>query len=153
MTKRRAIPRVEDEQTDRAIRAVNEMVGELIREQEDIPQTPYGVAQVVPLVTLRAAPNVAIDGSVSNNYRLVLDQNVFIANPTGVKAGQIINISLIQDPTGSRLVTWGDAWLLSGGNDTVSTVADAIDFVSVRVEVVSNDTATVIIGSLSLAHA
>jgi hypothetical protein len=154
MVARKPIPRVEDPVTDRAIRAVGEMVSDLVSAQDDIPQTPYTKAQVVPLVTLRAAPNVSIDGSLSNNFRLVLDQNVKIANPTGVKPGQIINVSVIQDGTGSRLVTFGSAWKFAGGAPTATTTADGIDLISVRVETVDNGgAATMLIGSYGLAHA
>ena len=152
MAKQRAIPRVSDEQTDRAIKAVNEFVSELANEVQDLPATPYAEAQVVPLRELRPADNVAIDGRATNNLRLVLTQNVTIANPTGVLPGQIINISLIQDGTGSRTASWGSAWQMPGGAKTLSTAADAKDLYSGRVETVSNGTATLILGSLALAH-
>ncbi len=153
MAKQRTIPRVEDDTTNRAIKALSDSVSELIRDQQDIPETPYGVAQVVPLVTLRAAANVAIDGSKSNNYRLVLDQNVTVANPTGVQAGQIINLSLIQDPTGGFTVDWDSAWEFSGGVKVTTAAASAKDFVSARVETVSpSGTATLILGLHSQAY-
>jgi len=152
--KNRPAPGSPDGSTDRALRAHEDTIGELIADQRDIPRTPYTVAQVVPLVTLRAAPNVSIDGRKSNNLRLVLNQNVTISNPERVIAGQIINLSLIQDSTGSRTVTWGSAWLFTGGVNTATTTANGIDLYSGRVESVSpNGTATVILGSLARALA
>ncbi len=85
-------------------------------------------SRAVKMVALVAGANVAVDGALSNNFFLDLSENVIIDNPSGVVAGQIINIAI--DQVGGFTVTWASAWLFAGGAPTVSPGAGAKDMIS-----------------------
>ena len=54
-------------------------------------------------------------------------------NPTNLTAGQSGSIFIIQDATGSRVVSWGSYWDFAGGTAPVLTTAansiDRVDYV------------------------
>jgi len=51
-----------------------------------------------------------------------------LQNPTNITAGQSGSIFIIQDATGSRILTYGNAWDFIGGTaPTLSTAANAVD--------------------------
>ena len=85
-------------------------------------------SRAVKIVALTAGTNVAVDGSLSNNFFLDLSENVIIDNPFDVVAGQIINIAI--DQVGGFTVTWASAWLFAGGAPIVSAGPGAKDMVS-----------------------
>lgn len=59
---------------------------------------------------------------------VVLTGNVTIPNPTSMVAGLIYRLTVVQDSTGSRLITWGSNFKFSGGTPpTLSTAANALD--------------------------
>lgn len=61
---------------------------------------------------------------------IVLTGNPTIANPTNQVAGPLMlyRLTLVQDATGSRTVTWGSAYKFPGGVAPVlSTAANAVD--------------------------
>jgi len=85
-------------------------------------------------VALTDAATIAVDAALGNTYRVTLGGNRTMGAPTNATDGQIIVFELLQDATGSRLVTWTSG---SGGFafDTVSapalsTVATDRDYVS-----------------------
>jgi hypothetical protein len=85
-------------------------------------------------VALTDAATIAVDASLGNTYRVTLGGNRTMGAPTNATDGQIIVFELLQDATGSRLVTWTSG---SGGFafDTVSapalsTVAADRDYVT-----------------------
>jgi len=93
----------------------------------DVAQT-FTAAQRGTITALTSGATVTPDFADSNNYSLVLDQNLTIANPTNVTAGQGGSIFLVQDGTGSRTSAWGTSWDFVGGTaPTLSTDADAVD--------------------------
>ena len=85
-------------------------------------------SRAVKMVALVVGANVAVDGSLSNNFSLDLSEDVIIDNPLYVVAGQIINIAINQ--VGGFTVAWASAWLFAGGAPTVSAGADAKDMIS-----------------------
>jgi hypothetical protein len=71
---------------------------------------------------------VTPDFNDSNNFTLTLDQNLTIANPSNLVAGQSGSIFLVQDGTGSRTAAWGSYWDFAGGTaPTLTTTASAVD--------------------------
>lgn len=88
-------------------------------------------AQAITEVTLTDAATVTIDATVSNNFQLVLGGNRTIANPTGMVSGQVLNLVLKQDATGTRTVTWDTKWDFgASGTPVLSTGANKVDFIS-----------------------
>lgn len=73
-------------------------------------------------------PNLALSNSCVATFGA---GNLTIANPTNVKAGQSWVLSLIQDGTGSRTVTWGSNFKWASATaPTLSTAASAKDVIS-----------------------
>ena len=82
-------------------------------------------------VSLTWASTITIDATTGNNFRVVLGGATTFANPTGMVDGQLLNLRLKQDATGSRTVTWGSKFKWGGGTaPTLSTAANAVDRVS-----------------------
>jgi hypothetical protein len=93
----------------------------------DAAQT-FTAAQRATITTLTSGATVTPDFAASNNYTLTLDQNLTIANPTNLTAGQSGSIFLVQDGTGSRTAAWGSYWDFVGGTaPTLSTAASSVD--------------------------
>ena len=93
----------------------------------DVAQT-FTAAQRATITTLTSGATVTPDFAASNNYTLTLDQNLTIANPTNLTAGQSGSIFLVQDGTGSRTGAWGSYWDFAGGAaPTLSTAASSVD--------------------------
>lgn len=88
----------------------------------------FTAAQRGTITTLTSGATVTPDFAASNNYSLTLDQNLTIANPTNLTAGQSGSIFLVQDGTGSRTAAWGSYWDFAGGTaPTLTTDANAVD--------------------------
>ncbi len=82
--------------------------------------------------------------NVSSNYATTLTANTTIANPVNAKPGQSGAIVLIQDATGSRLISFGTNWKFPSGTlPTLSTGAGKVDILFYEVY-----TSGFIIGSL-----
>ena len=80
------------------------------------------------ITTLTSGATVTPDFNDSNNFTLTLDQNLTIANPSNLVAGQSGSIFLVQDGTGSRTAAWGTYWDFVGGTaPTLTTTASAVD--------------------------
>ena len=93
----------------------------------DVAQT-FTAAQRATITTLTSGATVTPDFATSNNYSLTLDQNLTIANPTNLTAGQSGSIFLVQDGTGSRTAAWGSYWDFVGGTaPTLSTASGSVD--------------------------
>tara|TARA_R100000278_G_scaffold7984_1_gene10240 strand:- start:961 stop:1593 length:633 start_codon:yes stop_codon:yes gene_type:complete len=93
----------------------------------DVAQT-FTAAQRSTITTLTSGATVTPDFAASNNYTLTLGQNLTIANPTNLTAGQSGSIFLVQDGTGSRTAAWGSYWDFAGGTAPVlTTTASGID--------------------------
>jgi hypothetical protein len=71
-----------------------------------------------------------LDFATANNFALTLanTNSCELQNPTNLVAGQSGSIFIVQDSTGSRLLTYGSSWDFAGGTaPTLSTAADAVD--------------------------
>jgi len=93
----------------------------------DTAQT-FTAAQRGEITTLTSATTITPDFADSNNFTCTLGHTATIANPTNLTAGQSGSIFLVQDATGSRVVSWGSYWDFAGGTaPTLTTDANAID--------------------------
>ena len=111
----------------------------------DAAQT-FTAAQRGEITTLTSGATVTPDFAASNNYTLTLDQNLTIANPTNLTAGQSGSIFLVQDGTGSRTLTLGSSYDFAGGTaPTLTTTASAVDVIAYYCESTSRITATAIL--------
>ena len=71
-----------------------------------------------------------LDFATANNFQLTLANtgSCELANPSNLTAGQSGSIFIVQDATGSRLLTFGSYLDFAGGTaPTVSTTAAAVD--------------------------
>ena len=83
------------------------------------------------VITLTDAATITLNASLGSNFRVVLGGNRVLANPTGLSNGQVFNIRIKQDATGSRTLSYGTMYKFPGGiAPTLSTGANAIDFMS-----------------------
>jgi hypothetical protein len=98
----------------------------------DVAQT-FTAGQRGEITTLTSGATVTPDFNDSNNFTLTLGENLTIANPTNLTAGQSGSIFLVQDATGSRTAAWGSYWDFAGGTAPVLTTAassvDRVDYV------------------------
>ena len=93
----------------------------------DVAQT-FTASQRGEITTLTSGSPVTPDFAASNNFTLTLGENLTIANPTNLVAGQSGSIFLVQDGTGSRTITWESYWDWAGGTPpTLSTAAGSVD--------------------------
>ena len=76
-----------------------------------------------------------LDFATANNFALTLANTASctLANPSNLTAGQSGSIFVVQDGTGSRLLTFGSSWDFAGGSAPVLSTAgssvDRIDYV------------------------
>ena len=71
-----------------------------------------------------------LDFATSNNFELTLanTSSCTLANPSNLSEGQSGSIFIVQDSTGSRLLTYGSKWDFIGGTaPTLTTTASAVD--------------------------
>lgn len=93
----------------------------------------------VTTVTTPVASNT-VTWDVAGNANLyattALTGNITLSNPTGLTTGQVINLMIKQDGTGSRTVTWGTyfTWPAKTGGavtaPTLSTTASTADILT-----------------------
>ena len=89
------------------------------------------------VVALTDASSVTVNGSLGNDFRLLMTSGVgstrALANPTGLTDGQDITFALTQDSSGSQTVTWGTAYDFgTAGAPTLSTSASKTDLVACK---------------------
>lgn len=78
--------------------------------------------------TLTDGAVITPDFAADCNFTIVIGGNRTMANPINITAGQSGSIFIVQDATGSRLLSWGSYWDFPGGSAPVlSTAANAID--------------------------
>ena len=99
-----------------------------------------------PIVSLSAATSVALDLSSGNDFGITLGNATTLVNPTNAKIGQTGTIAVKQDGTGSRTLSYGDAYnFASGTAPTLSTAPAATDILIYKVrEVSSVDVASIL---------
>jgi hypothetical protein len=73
--------------------------------------------QVGALVALTPAASTAWDVESAQNASITLTANRGMANPTNMIAGGTYSLTVIQDVTGSRTLTWGSAFKFEDASD------------------------------------
>jgi hypothetical protein len=92
--------------------------------------TPGDTYNGLAEVTITYASSVAPDMGTFINAAITLTGDLTLANPSNHKPGQTGRIRLVQDGTGSRLLTAvGSYWKRDGGKPTLSTAASAEDYI------------------------
>jgi len=87
--------------------------------------------QSVSPSTLTSGASIALDASLSNNFKITLATNATLANASNPTDGMVLNIRIKQDATGSRTLAYGTAYKWPGGAAGVlSTSANAVDLLS-----------------------
>ena len=82
------------------------------------------------ITTLTDAASIAVDFNDSNMFMVTLGGNRTLAAPSNATAGQVGSIYVVQDGTGSRTLSYNNAWRFpSGSVPTATTDASAIDLV------------------------
>lgn len=98
----------------------------------DIAQT-FTAAQrgAIEAVSVAAGDTTKqLDFATANNFAVTLANTASceLQNPSNLTAGQSGSIFVVQDATGSRLLTYGSSWDFAGGTaPTLSTTANAVD--------------------------
>ena len=88
---------------------------------------------------------IDVDLNDSNNFSLTLGGTRTLNNPSNLTAGQSGIITITQDGTGSRALSYGSYWKFSGGTaPTLTTTAGAVDVLAYYVESADRITATII---------
>lgn len=97
--------------------------------------------------TLTDGATITPDFGSANNFTVTLGGNRTIANPTNMVVGQSGFISIVQDGTGSRTVSWGSYWDFPASTaPTLTTTANGVDVVAYYVRTTTSIAADAIIG-------
>jgi hypothetical protein len=88
------------------------------------------VTNKVITLTYSSNTNVTVDASLGNKfYLLVTNSTTYFVTPLNLSPMQDISIILRQDGTGSRVISWTNQWVWSGGVVPGNTTnANAMDF-------------------------
>lgn len=98
--------------------------------------TPKKVLDAAAPQTLTDGATVTPDFNAGFNFEWTIGGNRTLANPTNAKAGQSGTIKVVQDATGSRVISYGNNWRFPGGSASggvLSTAANAIDLIAYTV--------------------
>lgn len=84
--------------------------------------------------TLTASASVTPNLSLGNNFILTANQNFTLNFPTNGTPGQSGIIVIVQDGTGSRVITWGsNYWFQNADNPALTTTAGKSDIIAYTV--------------------
>lgn len=87
--------------------------------------------QSVTPLALTSGAAVAIDASLSNNFKLTMAGPCKLSNPTNLVEGMVLNFAVDQDATGGRALTFDTLFRWPGGAaPTWTTTASAKNFFS-----------------------
>lgn len=81
-------------------------------------------------VALTDAANITTDASAGNFFYVTLTDNRTLDLPSGGTAGQVAIWSFTQDATGNRTITLGAGWSDGSLTVTLSTTAEATDYMT-----------------------
>lgn len=99
------------------------------------------------VTTLTDGATITPNFASANNFTVTLGGTRTLANPTGLVPGQSGFISIVQDGTGSRTLSWGSFWdFPSATPPTLTTTANGVDVVAYYVRTTTSIAADTIIG-------
>lgn len=85
-------------------------------------------------VSLTDGASIAVAMDTGNHFVVQLAGNRTLAAPTGLQPSQVGSITIIQDGTGSRTLSYNAVWKFPGGTaPTLSTGASAVDRIDFEV--------------------
>lgn len=84
------------------------------------------------VVALTDAATIVTNGSLGNMFSVTLGGNRTLANPSSLQSGGAYFYEIVQDATGNRTLAYGTLFKFTGGTNTLTTTASAIDSVSCR---------------------
>ncbi len=91
----------------------------------------YPQAQGLSLAIIPWAAVITWDLVNQQNAEIILTANTTFAMPVGIKYGRFYGIEVIQDGTGSRLITWNAAFKSTSGL-TLVTAANQSNFLTFK---------------------
>ena len=101
--------------------------------------TTFAGAVGTPEVSIASATSMNVDFSAGNNFAITLGTNATLAGAVNGKVGQSGTITITQDGTGSRTLSYGASYNFpSGTAPTLSTAAAAKDIIVYKVREVSS---------------
>jgi hypothetical protein len=110
----------------------------------DVVQS-FTAAQRGTIVALTDGATITPDFAAGNNFSVTLGGNRTLANPTNLTAGQSGAITITQDATGGRVLSFGSNWKFPAGTaPTLTTTASAVDVIAYFVESASRITARLV---------
>ena len=87
--------------------------------------------QSVTPFALTSGTTVAVDASLSNNFKLTMTGACKLSNPTNLTEGMVLNFAIDQDATGGRSLTFDTMFKWPGGTvPTWITTGSAKNFFS-----------------------
>lgn len=98
--------------------------------------TPKKIIDAATPQVLTDGATVTPDFNAGFNFEWTIGGNRTLANPSDAKSGQSGTIKIVQDATGSRVITYGNNWRFPGGSASggvLSTAANAIDLIAYTV--------------------
>lgn len=88
----------------------------------------FTAQQSVTPLALTPGSTVAWNMNTGQNATLTPVQNFTLSNPTNIVAGSSGMLTITQDGTGTRVITWSSAYKFAGGTKVVlSTAASSVD--------------------------
>ncbi len=101
--------------------------------------TTFAGAVGTPEVSIASATSMNVNFSAGNNFAITLGTNATLAGAVNGKVGQSGTITITQDGTGSRTLSYGASYNFpSGTAPTLSTAAAAKDIIVYKVREVSS---------------
>ena len=98
---------------------------------EDVRRVANFVTGLGEIKVLTDAASIDTDGRYNHYFKVTLEGNRTIANPTNLTIGNTYYWIIIQDGTGSRTLAYGSSFLFPGGSIPVlSTGAGDIDLLT-----------------------
>lgn len=88
------------------------------------------ISHAVAFTSLTDGTNIAVDASLSNNFKVTLGGNRTLDNPTNLRDGMVLNFKIKQDGTGTRTLAFGSKYKWPGGSTPpLSPAANAVDLI------------------------
>ncbi len=95
--------------------------------------TPDAMLDAAAFQTLTDGETITPDFGAGFNFKVTLEGDRTLANPTNAKDGQSGTIMVTQDANGSQTLTYGNKWRFPGGASTggaLSTAANSVDLIA-----------------------
>lgn len=116
--------------TTAAARVLTGTLGISISNPDGISGNPVIFQDGTP-TTLSSGATIALDLSTGPNFILALNTNTTLNNPSNATTGMSGRITVVQDATGSRTMSFSSQYKWPGGTpQTLTTSANAIDVIS-----------------------